>query len=238
MNSIIWLVGAVVIVLFVAGFLTLFGGMPNYNNNDPLTKVDTLVRDAYTSSGKRAAVVIGAYLIVLSALALLWFVAAMRTRMRRLGVGDTTRDLTFAAGVMSAVLIAGGGGAFATVAGGKVFGSEPNIPSDDVVRVIPQIGYPLLMIGGMLAVAVVIAIVSVLALRVRLLPRWLGYAGWLAVLGAVFAVEFIPMVLVALWFLAVGIVAAVGRLPEPGATPSPEMEAPARQQSDGRVITA
>jgi hypothetical protein len=57
----------------------------------------------------------------------------------------------------------------------------------------------------------------VAATRASALPRWLAYAGWLAVLGSIAGVAFIPLVLPLLWYLAVAIV-GLTRAPAQDAT--------------------
>ncbi|MGH9059372.1 MAG: hypothetical protein ACRDZY_07670, partial [Acidimicrobiales bacterium] len=90
-------------------------------------------------------------------------------------------------------------------------GGEPAIHTADVARLLPQVGYPLLLLGGMLALAATIAVTTVVAFRGSALPRWLGYAGWLGVAGGVFGFAFTPMILVALWVLAVSLTGLLGR---------------------------
>jgi len=209
-------------VLFVAGLLVTFGNLPSYNNDDPVAKVDAAVRSTYADSGSRLAIILGAVIIVVSAGALLWFVSGLHARMARHGASKVTRDVLLGAGIVAAASIVAGATALASIAGDLSVGNDPPIDSADVMRVLPELGYPLILLGAMMAIAVVIGITTMLALRAQLLPRWLGYAGWIAVIGAVLALSFVTMVLVGLWFLIVGIIAALDRLPQPAEVSVPD----------------
>ena len=47
------------------------------------------------------------------------------------------------------------------------------------------------------------------------LPIWLVILGWLAVIAGIFGVEFLPMLIVLVWYLAAGIYGAVLTAPSP-----------------------
>ena len=211
-----WAISSAIVfaVLYVAGFITLFSGLPSYDSTqDSIDTINKNVIDTYSDPTKRGIAVIGAYVIVIAVVALVYLVSGLRARMRRLGANDIVADLVFATGVIAAVLMSAGALTAATIAGDLSIGNEP-LFSADVMRALPQVAYPLILIGGMLALAVVIGVTSWMSVRGHLLPRWLGYFGVLAFLAAVSAVLFVPQILVMLWFLAIGIVAAVNKLPE------------------------
>lgn len=214
--------GIVFTILLFIGVTTIGGNLPDVSGLHAHA-ANTKVLHAYAKSGTRAALLVGGYLTIAAGLVLIWFLSGLRARLRRTGEGDVLASVVFSFGVVAAVLTMAAGGAFATIAGDLSFGSDPGLTRSgaDVARLLPELGYPLLTIGGMLALGVVIALASVAALRHAALPRWLGYAGWLAVVGAIFAVTFLPMALVALWFLAVGVVGLMTKTVTTPVTASP-----------------
>jgi hypothetical protein len=91
--------------------------------------------------------------------------------------------------------------------GGTAFGNDP-VPTDgNVVWFVFSLAFPALLVIAALALAAFIATVVVAGRRT--LPAWLVIFGWLAVLGGIFGVEFLPMAVVLLWFLVVGIYGAI-----------------------------
>jgi hypothetical protein len=54
-----------------------------------------------------------------------------------------------------------------------------------------------------------------------ILARWAAYTGWIAVLGSVAGVFFLPFVLPLLWYLAVSIVGLTRASPAPVAVTAP-----------------
>jgi hypothetical protein len=206
------LAGIAFVVLFVVGVSMATGPQPNFKKHDSPTVAASKVFHAYSTSGKRAQMIIGAYLMVLSALALIWFVSGLRARM--VGAGspqDAGPGLVFGFAVLGASIIVASALALATVAGSYTFGNEPLPTNADAIRVVSDFGTAILLVGFGLASAAIIAVVTIAAWRSALLPRWLTYAGILGVVGGILAVAFIPMVLVALWFLAVAIVGLMRR---------------------------
>ena len=197
--------GIAFVVVFAAGILLITGHLPDTSGLHTAAAVDAKVLHTYAQSDNKDAILIGGYLTILSGLALIWFLTGLRARLRRAGESETVSGLVFSFGLAAAVLIMAGGGAFATIAADLTLGNDPAIQNADAARFLPELGYPLLLIGAMLSLATVIAICTVVARRGVALPRWLSYAGWLAVAGAVLAVAFTPMILVPLWVLAVSI---------------------------------
>jgi hypothetical protein len=200
----------------VAFALLLFFGVTCMFDSTPDTadkSADAVAQDYVTwiSDGdNRAAVLVGCFLTILAAIALVWFASALRTRV----APGSTPLLGFA-------LLAAGGVAAATLGplalvGGHTFGDDP-VPTDgNVIWMVLSLSFPALLAVFGLAVAAMIA-TTVYAGR-RVLPMWLVVFGWIAVVAGVLGVMFIPMILVLLWFLAAGIYGAVR--PEPAA-PAP-----------------
>jgi hypothetical protein len=154
-----------------------------------------------TDSGHRHSVLIGAFLTMLAAVALVWFASALRTRVAP-GSSPLMGFAVLAASGLAASMLGP-----LSITGGHAFGGDPLTTNGDVIWFTFGLTFPALLVMFGLAVAAFIATVCVTGRGV--LPMWLIIFGWIAVLGAVAAIEFLPMVLVLLWFLAAGIYGAV-----------------------------
>jgi len=110
---------------------------------------------------------------------------------------------------------------FASVAGDITFGNEKFVGVDGA-RFIPELGYPLLIIGGMFAAIAMIDAASILIVRTKVLPTWIGYFGFVAAVALLFAGFFLPMIFFVLWIVFVSV--AMWRAPgeaAPSAAPGP-----------------
>jgi hypothetical protein len=203
--------GIVFAVLTVVGMLTQFSGLPSYDGNkDSDAVIAQKVHSALADSGHRLAVIVGAYVLVVAAVALIWFSLGLRARLLAQAPDrGVAASLAGGSGVLAGVALALGGGLNALVPGAITFGGDP-VPAEssaDSLRFLTQLGTPMLLMIFPLAMAALAATVSVCSLRGVGVPRWLGYAGWLAVLGGLFGTIFLPIGLVLLWAIVVGVVA-------------------------------
>jgi hypothetical protein len=202
--------GAAFAVLMFAGVIVFFGATPD-TTGDTAGTIASKSLDYLGDSGHRTRTLVGAYLLVLASLALVWFVIGLRERLR---VADDPHaigpQLVVAFGIIAAAALAFGASIGATLAGNVSFGDEPLPKSGELAWLLPELGVPLMVLTFGLAIAACIATVSVLALRTGGLPRWVAYLGVLGVLGGVLGVMFLPMVLVMIWALIAGIAGAVG----------------------------
>lgn len=191
----------------VAFALLLFFGVTEMFSSTP----DTADKSAGTvtkqwaswisDSGHRSSTIVGAFLCMLAAIALVWFASALRTRVAP-GSGPLMGFAVLAAAGVGAGII----GPLA-LTGGHAFGNDPVPVNGDVIWFTFSITFPALLVMFGLASAAFIATACVTGRGV--LPMWLIVLGWIAVLGGIFAVEFIPMIAVLVWFLAAGIYGAI-----------------------------
>jgi hypothetical protein len=191
--------GIAFIVLFVVGVFTSFGNSPNIKKHDSDAVAAAKYVKQLSDSGHRAGIVIGAYLIVLAAIALVWFAQGLRTLVSSEAAGRLVAGL----GVLAAAGMAVGAIGNATTAGSISFGDEPVPQNGDAIRTLMDLFFPMLFVIGGLSLAALIATIAVRARGV--LPNWLLYVAWLGVLGGIVAVIFTPMVLPLLWLLIVAI---------------------------------
>lgn len=206
------LAGIVFAVLFVVG-LSL--------NNIPSAD-DSAIKIArfYNDGGDRAQLIISSYLLWLAGLFFFWFVASLRTKLIAVeGAPGRLTSITFGGGLVFIALLMVAAACFASVAGDVTFGGEDFVGVDGA-RFLPELGYPLLLIGGMFAVIAMIDAASILIVRTGVLPRWIGYFGFVTAVALLFAVVFLPMIFFVLWTLFVSIAMWRGSAePAPQAAP-------------------
>jgi hypothetical protein len=182
-------------VFFVVG-LALAGASTDTSNksDDEVLKV---FRD------HKAAAVTSAYLLVLAALAFLPLAWAV-TRRVAAGLSPLAEQMArWTAPLFSAMLLAASM-AFATVALTVVFGNEVD-PSADIVRFVPGLGFPLLLIAGALPLGVFLVIISRGGQVAGTLPKWLCILGYVAAAAMLAAPVFIPIVFLPIWAIATSI---------------------------------
>jgi hypothetical protein len=201
--------GIAFVVLFVA---SVFVGL---NFPDPDDSAAKFVK-FYNDGGDRAQLIIGSYLMVLSGVFFFWFLASLRSRLLAAeGVPGRLTSIVFGSGLVFTALVMTAGAIFMTVAADITFG-ENKFVTVEGARLLPVLGYPILLIAGMFAAIAMIDATSVLIMRTGALPRWIGWFGFVTAVLLLFAVYFIPLLFLMFWVLAVSV--AMLRL-EPAAVP-------------------
>ena len=188
------------VVLFVIGVFVSFGNSPDIKDHDSDAVAAAKYVTKLSDSGARTGILLGAYAVILSALLFVWFTRALA----RMVASPAAAQLIGALGVLGAAAMTAGAMTSAVMAGAVSFGGEPVPKNGDTIRVVMDLFFPFLFVVFALTSA---AIATVVAVRGNpSLAAWLRYSAWLAVLGGIFAVIFLPMALVLLWYLAVAIV--------------------------------
>jgi Domain of unknown function (DUF4386) len=165
--------------------------------------------------------IVGAYLWVLGGLAFLGFVAGLRAVLRRAeGDPGTLSSLVFGAGVVFTAVWSVSAVAIAAVAYSVGLGDAP-VSDPDLVRVLPQLGSLLLLLGGGFAGIVLVLATSMLTFRTRVLPRWLAWFGILVAIALVFPVTYMNILPLVAWVLFAS-VALLMRQDEPATAAAPE----------------
>jgi hypothetical protein len=187
--------GVAFVVLFVVGFIVF---------STPTNNKDTAKWQGWwADSGHRTAAIIGAYLMVLAALAFVGFIWSLRRRVPDSGGLMITFGSLFAAVVMVSTMVR------ATIPGSKQFGSTP-LPAGalaaDFARQFDQIGFGLLLVAGALTAGAFTAVASHSARRHAILPGWLTMAGYVVAVLQLAGALFLPFVVFVLWVLVVSIV--------------------------------
>ena len=165
-------------------------------------------------SGTHTRNIIGAYLWVLGGLAFLGFVTGLRGVLRRAeGDPGTLSNLVFGAGVVFTAVWSVSAVALAAVAYAVEFSDAP-VSDPDIVRVLPQLGSLLLLLGGGFAGILVLLATSALIFRTGVLPRWLAWLGIPVAIALVVDVTYMNILPFVGWVL----VASVALLRRQGET--------------------
>jgi uncharacterized protein DUF4386 len=212
----IWtpLAGFAAAVTFVVGVI-LASNSPD--NKDP----DAKVLSFYAKHSNRVGIIVGAYVLVFFALFLIWFAAGLRQRLRGAeGPGGRLTDVALGGGILSAVGIAVGGIALASVSAGQSFGGSP-LHTADIARYLASFGFGMILIVGMFGAIALIDAVSIVIMRTGVLPRWLGWLGFVCGVLLLFGVVFLPMIALPVWLIAASIVLWGRESPEAAAAPPP-----------------
>ncbi|HEY6316679.1 MAG TPA: hypothetical protein VI462_02180 [Acidimicrobiia bacterium] len=184
--------GIAFVVLFVAGF----GAIPTPSNN----KNTAQWAQWWNDSGHRAGAIVGAYLMVLGALAFVWFASSLRDQFGEGGRLMFTFGSIFAVIAVVSIMVR------VSIPGAKQFGSTPLPAGGDLPRQFDQIGYAMLLVAGALAAGLFVGMASHLARRSGALPGWLTVAGYVVAVLQLAASLFFPFLLFLLWVLVASIV--------------------------------
>jgi hypothetical protein len=191
------LAGVVFVVLFVVGL--------SMNNIPSADDSASKITSFYNDGGDRAQLIISSYLLWLAGLFFFWFIASLRARLIAVeGAPGRLTSITFGGGLVFIGLLMAAAACFASVAGDITFGGEDFVGVDGA-RFVPELGYPLLLIGGMFAAIAMIDAASILIVRTGVVPTWIGYFGFVAAVALLFAGFFLPMIFLVLWVLFVSV---------------------------------
>lgn len=190
--------GLVFFVLFVVGFL-IVGDTPEYDAGDR-EWVEWFEDDANTNLQ-----VVGMFLMVASAFALVCFLAVLTRRLRATNRPELV-NVAIGAGLVLAAMIVVAGIGIAQVSAAITFAGSYPVPNADVLRQSEQIGFGIALLGGGWSAALLVGATSLAVRGTELLPRWLVIASYVVAVLLLVSVFFIPFALLPLWVLAVSIV--------------------------------
>jgi MFS family permease len=161
----------------------------------------------YADKDHRVLMIVSAYLFIVAGLLFLGFLAGVRARLRA-GEGEdgALAAFSFAAGIVFVGLLCAGALTLAAVPAGISFGGAETPTDGQTVNFIQSAGFGMILVGGMLAAAAMIAATSLLTLRTNILPRWSAWLGFVAALALLFAVIWIPQIALLIWVIAISVV--------------------------------
>ncbi len=211
--------GLVFVVLAVVGSLLIFDG-PSDSSPAKMTAY-------YQSGSHRAHINIGWILLGLGLFALIWFVAALRERIR-LSEQATPEEGTF----LSTLVLVGGTVYIAVAMAGIALADGVKTMSDDtyqhqvysgVIHAANDATYIMVVTGGA-AMAALIFATAIAVRRYAILPRWVSWFGYVAGVAAILSVIFFTMLLWLLWVAVASValfLAARSEVAAPKAAPAP-----------------
>jgi hypothetical protein len=178
---------------------------PSYNS------ADDAISEFWSDSGSRRLMLLADLSLSLAGVALLWFLGSFRVVLRR-AEGEPARlaTIAFAGGVVLSALLfvknAIEGGLALALEFEQGFTLDP-----DVFRAMNAVFLGVLIHEG-LAATVLIGAASLLVLRTRVFPRWLGWAGVAVALLALLSwlIPGVPLVLVLAWILVASVLMVRG----------------------------
>jgi hypothetical protein len=192
--------GVIFAVLMVAGVLLMNSSTPA--DDDP----DDEFIQFYDDSGNRLEQIVAAYLLAGAGVAFLWFLNHLRRRLTMAPGNDWLGGLTAGSGVVFVAMLYAAATTWVVISGSLEFGStELDQIDPSLMRIIPQLGFGLLLIFGGISAATCIAAASWAILRTAALPAWLGWLGLLAAVALLFAVIFLPLIALPIWVLAASV---------------------------------
>jgi hypothetical protein len=211
--------GLVFVVLAVVGSLLIFDG--------PSDSSPAKMAAYYGSDTKRWHINLGWILTGLALFALIWFVAALRERIRASELAAS------AEGTFLSTIVQIGGTVYIAVAMAAV-ALEDGVKtmSDDtyqhrvysgVIHAANDATYIMVVTGGA-ALAALIFAVSVAVRRYAILPSWVGWFGFVAGVAAIFSVVFFTMLFWLLWIAVASVtlfLAGRSATAAPKAAPAP-----------------
>jgi hypothetical protein len=185
------------VILFIGGTNLVFNGTPD--SDAPPAKVIAYYHD----SGHRDKINYGWLAVIIGVFFLLWFVAALRQRLRLLDPDGFLTNLATVGGVVYAALTLAGIGLIAGIAtmSDDTFHHQVYPP---LIHAAQDAGYVMHASGGVGAAAMMIA-ASVAAMRAAAIPRWTGWLGVVSGTAAIFSIFFFPQALIAIWLIVAGV---------------------------------
>jgi hypothetical protein len=209
--------GLVFVVLVVVGSALLFDG--------PSDSSPAKMTSWYQSSSNRTHVNIGWILTGLGLFTLIWFVAALRERVRESEHGDT---------FLSTVVLVGGTVYVAVAMAGIAVADGIKTMSDDtykhqvysgVIHAASDASYLLVVTGGA-AMAALIFATSIAVRRYAILPRWVSWFGFVAGVAAIASIIFFTMLFWLLWVAVTSVMLFLASRPQAAAGREPSAATP------------
>lgn len=196
-------------VLFIAGIFTMI---------TPDSSTEQAINEFYADSGNRTTVLIGAYLIALAGMAFLFFISAMRRWIREAAPDDGgLGDVLLAGGIVFVAMMYAGAIAIGTGSAAMLLGGEEQF-SHDVLRMLPQLGYGLMLLGGGFGAIAVVLATSLSLRRSGRVPGWLSIYGFVTAVILLAAVAYVPMVFFPIWVIVASITIPRSLHPAPEVT--------------------
>ena len=189
--------GAVYVVLFVVGTILAFGGQPDTSSSPDKIR-------AYWSVGShRDKVNVGWLLVGIGVLFFIWFVAALRQRIRDADTGFLSSVVLLGGAIYATTTMA----AFSIEAGLKTMSDDTyrHTVYPELIHAADDVGW-VVHAGGAVGIAALIIATSIASMRLGRVGRGLGITSIVAGVISLGAVAFFPAFIIAAWILVTSIV--------------------------------
>src|ERR687892_1122061 len=191
--------GIVFVILFIVG-LVLAAGPENTSSNEEWL-------DWYTDSGNQTSAIIGAYFFAVASVALLLFVNRVRATIAEAeGVRPIFSPFIFGSGVILAASVVVLATSLAVVPAGIKFGDLNAPENSDIVRFLPQIGFGMFLVLGMIPWCFGMLTIAYASMRFNVFPSWFNWLTVLCALLLFLAALFFPIIALGVWLIAGSVV--------------------------------
>lgn len=163
---------------------------------------DARIVALYADAGSRSGIIIAGVLLGLAGIALLPFLAELRSRLRGAGIAA---DVAFAGGLLYVVALFGAGNLFSGYAIGVALGELPEPVNTQLERVLTNQGFGLLLVYGLFAASALVLATSLAGRRTGAVSRGVATAGFVVAPLLLAGAAYMPQFLVPLWVLAVSV---------------------------------
>lgn len=192
--------GILFVILFIVGFFLVVGPETGSDQSDQE------ILDWYTKSSHQTLAFVGAYFVALAGVAMLLFINRLRAVVAEAeGAGPVLAPFILGGGVVFVVSVAVAGAAFAAVAAGVKFGDEPLPANADLMRFLPQLGFVLILVLGMVPLIFAMFTTAYASMRYKIFASWFN---WLTIVCGIvlfFAAAFMPLIALGVWLIAASI---------------------------------
>jgi len=164
------------------------------------------VLDVYDEPSVRAQAFAGTLVLAVAALCFVGFLGDLVTVLRKADGSDgPLPTVALISGIGFLVLTLAAGATYVVLPNLIAFGEVSAQVDPDIASVTVQLGYLLLFVYATVAASGLVIATSVIGLRTRLVPRWLGLAGYL--LSGLLLLGFSgpPLFLLVLWIVGISI---------------------------------
>jgi hypothetical protein len=189
----------------IAAALTFIVGVIFVANSPDSEDSGAEILDFYAKHSNRVGVIVGVYVLMFFGLFMLWFASGLRQRLRAAeGPDGRLANVAFGGALLCVGLIWVGAFALAAVPAGQSLGGAP-LSNADVARFLPQMGFGLILLGGMFGAIALIDAASIVIYQTGVLPRWLAWLGFVCAVALLFGAVFLPMIALPIWLVATSI---------------------------------
>jgi hypothetical protein len=202
----------------VAFAITYAAGL--FLDNGPSQDLSNTQTAAWYATHSMSQWLVSFALTALAGVCAILFAVVLRQRVAIAADRSAAARVVSAAGAAAAAVVLAGAALYGTIPAQHIFNNAV-LPTPAVSRIMLGTAYAAVVLVAPLAFGLMMAAVSVLALRHRSLPRWLAILGFpLAVLQLANAVA--PMAALVVWSLLVGITLALRKTRPHITAPAPE----------------